>query len=143
MKKSSSKKDICIERIKYLMTYKYSDILEDDKINKILIKIMLDQVEYNLLVNWRFNKWDIKKTAEILCHTKKECEEEINKVIDKLIPILWSYKNNPFITDIDRKICMSKNKWIGDQIIDGFLETDLMIIPVEEYINTFRESRKA
>lgn len=143
MNKASSKKDICIERVKYLMTYKYKDILEDDKINRILIKIVLDQIEYSLLENWHLKKWDIKKTAESTRKTKKECEEDINKIIDKLVPILWNYKNNPFVNDMSRKSLISKQVWIGDKIIEEFLGIDLMIIPVDEYIDTFLERGNA
>lgn len=135
MNKTKSKKDICIERIKYLMICRYSDILEDDKINKILIKIVLDELQYNLLLIWTSEKWNIKKTADILCKTQKECEEDINKIIDNLIPILWSYKNNPFINDMERRTLIRKKEWIGDTIIERFLNADMMMIPVSEYID--------
>ena len=130
-----NKKDICIERIKYLMTYKYSEILEEDKVHKILIKYILDDTEYCLLVNWCMNKWNIKKTAQLSGQTEFECENDINKAIEKTEPILWSYRNNPFINDMQRKVLISKKKWIGDIIIERFLDTDIMMMKVNDFID--------
>lgn len=130
-----SKKEICIERIAYLMSNRCTEILEEDKIYKILIKLLLDEFEYCLLNTWVLSKCNIKKTSELMGQTKIECENDINKVIHKVTPILWSYRNNPFINDIERRKLISKKKWIGDMAMDRFLNTDIMMMQVDEFID--------
>lgn len=134
--KTSNKRELYIKRIKYLLSTNYKDLGEDDRVNRILIKIILDMNEYQLLELWHMNKWSTEKVSKLMgIQSKRELENNLSKIITKLKPIVWNFKNNPFITDEDRKKLINTN-WIGDLIIEKFLGQDLVIMPIDEYLNS-------
>ncbi|NFO48596.1 hypothetical protein FDB40_17220 [Clostridium botulinum] len=134
-KKKNSARELYIKRVKYLMGTDYKELSQSDRINRILIKIILDSQEYQLLKLWYISKWSIVKTSDLMTQSKCETEKQISKIITKLKPVVWDHNNNPFIKDEDREKFINKNTWIGDLVMEKFLDTDLVMISVDEYLD--------
>lgn len=135
-KKKSSTRELFIKRTKYLISTNYRELNDEDRIHSILMKITLEPQEYQLLKLWCVSKWSIDKTSKLMAQSKREVENQISKIITKLKPLVWNYKNTPFIKDEDREKQINKNIWIGDVVIEKFLNTDLVIMSVNEYLDT-------
>lgn len=63
-REKSEQRKIFEERVKYLVSTDYLELKEDDKINKILIKIILSYEEYCLLNAWYKCNWNISKLSK-------------------------------------------------------------------------------
>lgn len=113
------------ERVKYLVSTDYLKLKEEDKINKILIKICLDPFEYNLINEWC--KWNTDKLS-----SKRNIENQISKIITKLKPVVFTNANNPFIKEKNTK--KNKSVCFADKVIELFLKEDIILIPKAEYI---------
>lgn len=132
MKKSRSKREMFINRTKYLISTNYRELNEDDRIHSLLIKIVLEPEEYSLLKLWHESKWSINETSELMGESKRAIEGKISKIITKLKPLVWNFKNNPFIKDEDREKLINKKIWLGDSIMKRFLDMDIIIMSAKE-----------
>lgn len=129
--------DKYFERIKYLMNTKVNDLSEEDKIHKILIKIVTEPYEYHLLRVWCMNEFTVQETKLIMGLSTTELENKKVRTIIKIKDFIWNDKNNPF--EENEKIKenkIKKNDWIGDRVLEGFLNTDIIMTTPEEYIDT-------
>lgn len=135
MKKKGEIRKKFEERTKYLMGTDYMELSEEDKVHKIIIKVVLTKDEYELLCVWCKQRWSITRTAEIVGESNCKTEKNISKIITNLKQFVWSYKNNPFIKDEEREKLVNKHIWYGDIIMKIFLGTDFMAMSVTEYIN--------
>lgn len=135
-KAKNSARDLCIKRVKYLIGTDYKELSQNDRINRILIKITLDHQEYKLLKLWYISKWSIDRTSDLMTQNKCETEKQIFKIITKLKPFVWDYKENPLIKQEDRERFINKNTWIGDLVMENFLDTDIVMMSVDEYLDT-------
>lgn len=134
-KKTITPHDRYVQRIKELMSKKYDELSDEDKIHKVLIKIVLDSNQYRLLSNVYNKGFSIEHIASLTGRNKLEIKSELSGIISELKLFVWSYRNSPFIKDEDRDKIVSKKEWIGDKVLNGFIENDLIIMSVDEYLN--------
>lgn len=111
-KKSKSRKEF-EDRIKYLMSTNYINLNEDDKIHKIIIRLILRREEYDLLKIWNKYKGSIGHTVRATGICKTTTESTISKIITKLKPFVWNFKNNPYIEEKERQKFIDNHKWGG------------------------------
>lgn len=131
MKKNATISAIYMERIKYLLSCDYYKLKYEDKMHRILIRIALTPIENNILKNWCISKWDINKTSKLIGRSVEDTKEAISEITTSLESIVWDNRSNPLIIN---KSSDSNDKWIGDSIINSFLNDDLIIISASEYI---------
>lgn len=84
------------ERIKFLLENGFENLKDDDKLSKLLLKLLLKEEELNLLKEWFLNR------------KIKTKEREVNKIIIKLKPIVWNERT--LVEIFGEKIYKSKSK---------------------------------
>jgi len=132
MKKKSETRKTFEDRVKFLMSTNYINLNEEDKIHKIIIRLVLKREEYDLLKIWNKYKGSIAQTVRVTGVCKTTTESNISKIITKLKPFVWNFKNNPSIDEKERQKFIDNHKWVGDVFVEQFLDADIEIMLVEQ-----------